>query len=182
MLTQSPWQTLGKLFGFHWTVDRFGFADCGRQNTCRTSVYNYQKSCRSLCLESQIINIKLKKNIKIFRSSSKVLGLGLADRWEVPTLCQISKQPCLKSGKSSQIQAQSGKSPKVFTVTDCCIMYRYIVEGVPLSSQLIQPAPSRCLHLGMSTNEYQKKTDKWIVCCLKFASEFLISCKVESFM
>ena len=46
-----------------------------------------QKSCRSPCLESQIINIKLKqKGTKSSRSSSKVVGLGPADLWEFPTL------------------------------------------------------------------------------------------------
>ena len=57
-----------------------------------------------------------------------------------------------------------------------------IVEGVPLSSQRIQPAPSRHFPLGMSTNEYRKKSDNWIVRCLKLCSEFLISCKVWFFM
>ena len=52
------------------------------------------------------------------------------------------------------------------------------VEGVPLSLQRIWPAQSRHFRLRMSTSEYQKKSDNWIVGHLKFSSEFLISCKV----
>ena len=45
------------------------------------------KRCRSSWLESQAIYIKLKKkSTKISWSSSKVVGLGLTDLWEFPTL------------------------------------------------------------------------------------------------
>ena len=49
-----------------------------------------QKSCRSSCLESQIMNMKLKKNQQKFpgRSSSKVVGLGLVDLWAFPMYCK----------------------------------------------------------------------------------------------
>ena len=57
-----------------------------------------------------------------------------------------------------------------------------IFEGVPLSSQQIPSAPIRRFHLGMRTNEYRKRSDKWIVPSLKFSSEFLISCKVIFFL
>ena len=53
-----------------------------------------------------------------------------------------------------------------------------IVEGVPHSLQRSRPAPSRHFRLRMNTNEYRKKSDNWIVLCLKLSSEFWISCKV----
>ena len=47
-----------------------------------------EKSCRCSSLESQIINIKLTKSSW---SSSKVVGLGLADLWVFPTLHGYAK-------------------------------------------------------------------------------------------
>ena len=46
-----------------------------------------QKSCRSSCLESQIINIKFKKNQqKVPGPPTKLSASDLANLWEFPTL------------------------------------------------------------------------------------------------
>ena len=56
------------------------------------------------------------------------------------------------------------------------------VEGVPLSLQRIWLPTIRHFHLGMSTNEYWKKSDSWIFHCHTFSSDVFISIKVSIFM
>ena len=79
---------------WYWLFNLLMPGSCG----CNFIVYFNQclklikKCCRSSCLESQIIELKLKKNQqKIFRSSSKVVGLRRADWHEFPTLVTIFK-------------------------------------------------------------------------------------------
>ena len=49
-----------------------------------------------------------------------------------------------------------------------------IVERVPLSLQQTRQAPTRHFRIRMSTNEYWKNSNKWIIRCHKFCSDVLI--------
>ena len=54
------------------------------------------------------------------------------------------------------------------------------IVGVPLSPQRTRQAPTRHFRFRMSTNEYWKNSDNWIICCHKFPSD--VSSKVSFLM
>ena len=67
---------------------------------------------------------------------------------------------------------------------DCSITYKYIGEGVPLSSQRISPAPTRHFRLGMSVNVYRQKSDNCSgssVSCHNFSGDVHFN-QISSFM
>ena len=134
------------------------------------------------------------KSTKSFRSSSKVVGLGLADLWEFPTLVHTTAYVCrglcvsliafdseldMNAPLTSSAQEHDTQVPNV----DWSIVNWCIVEGVPLSPQRIWPAPRRhfCKWV-WAPMSLGKKSDNYIICCHKIFGAILISLKVSSFM
>ena len=100
-----------------------------------------QKSCRSACLESQIINIKLKKNQqKVPGPPPKLSGLGLMDLWEFPTLA-LWQPYCHRKGYILLVLIASGGG-RVIIVTKVSFQYH---DHLTFMREIPSPRKTVCI-------------------------------------